>query len=84
MHYFHIIVVIIIAVIVYIVLHTWSETLKLFLFKYLKLNPELISSNIIIALIMTFILFVVIIFFELEAHHLFGVPDQVIERLKKF
>lgn len=69
--------IIVIAVIAFLVITAWDEVLDRLVFKLLKLDKEKISSWMIVATIMTVLLFIIMAIFKIQAHDILGISEDV-------
>ena len=69
--------ILIIAIVSFLVITAWDEVIDRFMFKYFNLDPEEISSWLIVAVIATFSLFLLLLIFNIEIHDVIGVGEAV-------
>lgn len=69
--------IIIIAVVAFLVITAWDEVLDRLVFKLLKLDKNKISSWVVVAVIMTVLLFIIMAIFKIQAHDILGISDDV-------
>ena len=67
----------VIAIIAFLVISAWNEVIERTLMKYFNMDKEDINTWLKIAVVSTFILFIIIMSSNIEVHDLFGVSETV-------